>query len=138
MNHSMWKKWRDFRFEALTEGDKDPTIEGLIAGMTGAAMNLIPTLTNMTKYIDFIMKPDDPKKSPEENDLNKQTVILHLGKKFTIKRFNYKRNQIFLKEIKYFLNCIKNNKLIDGCYNIENGIKSLELAVNLKKKSIKN
>ncbi len=74
MNHSMWKKWRDFRFEALTEGDKDPTIEGLIAGMTGAAMNLIPTLTNMTKYIDFIMKPDDPKKSPEENDLNKQTV----------------------------------------------------------------
>ena len=74
MNHSMWKKWRKFRLEALNEGDKDPTLEGVIAGMTGAAMNLIPTLTNMTKYIDFIMKPDDPKKSPEENDLNKLTV----------------------------------------------------------------
>ena len=55
MNHSMWKKWRKFRLEALNEGDKDPTLEGVIAGMTGAAMNLIPTLTNMTKYIDFII-----------------------------------------------------------------------------------
>ena len=72
-----------------------------------------------------------------EADLNKQIITLHKGKKVLIKRFNYKRNQIFIKEIRYFLSCIKNNKSIDKNYNIENGIKSLELAINLKKKSIK-
>ena len=38
-----------------------------------------------------------------------------------------------MKEIKYFLSCIKNNKPIDQNYNIENGIKSLQLAISLKK-----
>ena len=66
MNHNMWKNWKNFRIEQLNE-DKDETLVGLIAGMTGAAQNLIPTLTNMPKYMDFIMKPNDPKKTPEEN-----------------------------------------------------------------------
>jgi len=74
MNHNMWKNWKNFRIEQLNEGDKDETLEGLIAGMTGAAQNLIPTLTNMPKYMDFIMKPDDPKKTPEENELNQEVV----------------------------------------------------------------
>jgi len=73
-----------------------------------------------------------------EADLNKQIIIHSIGKRVIIKKFNYKRNEIFLKEAKYFLSCIKKNKSIRKCYNIQNGIKSLELAINLKKKSIKN
>ena len=72
-----------------------------------------------------------------EADLNKQIITVYIGKKILIKRFNYNRNQTFMKEIKYFLNCVKNNKPINQKYNIENGIKSLELAINLQKKSIK-
>ena len=73
-----------------------------------------------------------------EADLNKQVIIFSMKKNSIIKKFNYKRNQLFLKEVKYFLNCIKQNKSIDNCYNVQNGIKSLNLAINLKKKSVKN
>ena len=72
-----------------------------------------------------------------EADLNKKMVITSIGKKVTKKKFNYSRNEVFLKEIKYFLNCIKKNKPIEKFYNVYNGIKSLKLAIQLKKKSIK-
>lgn len=72
-----------------------------------------------------------------EADLNKHTVTTYVGKKTTTKKFTYKRNEVFLKEIEYFLNCIKKNKSIEKFYNVNNGIKSLDLAVKLKKKSIK-
>ncbi len=71
-----------------------------------------------------------------EADLNKKIIIYFKSNKITKEKFNYKRNEIFLKEIKYFYNCLKNNKLVDKIYNINNGIKSLELAINIKKKSI--
>ena len=39
---------------------------------------------------------------------------------------------IYLKQIKYFLNCIKNKRRIDKDYDVINGVKSLKLALKLK------
>lgn len=76
-------------------------------------------------------------------DLNMQTLKYYTynsnkNKNMTkIIKFKYSRNDIFTQQVRYFLNCIKNNKKINKNYDIYNGIKSLELAINLKKKAFK-
>ena len=63
------------------------------------------------KLVDEIHLFKSPKiigsKGKIEADLNKQMIVHSIGKRVIIKKFNYKRNEIFLKEAKYFLSCIK-------------------------------
>jgi hypothetical protein len=50
-----------------------------------------------------------------------------------VKKFNYQRNDLFISEIKYFFDHIKQKKIIDNSLNLQNGIKTLEFAIKLKK-----
>jgi predicted dehydrogenase len=72
--------------------------------------------------------------------LGKITCDLHSGDIFVYKgplvkkyQFKFDRNDIFIKQLKYFLNSIKKNKKIAKTYDVLNGIKSLNLALQLKK-----
>lgn len=66
-------------------------------------------------------------------NLNTGEILIFKEKKIKKIQFKFDRNEIFKKQIKYFLNSIKTNKKIDKRYDVLNGIKSLSLALNLKK-----
>ena len=62
--------------------------------------------------------------------------IFKNGKKKVIK-FNFKRNDIFIKQIKFFISKVKSKKLISKDLNIYNGIKTLRFALKLKNNYLK-
>ncbi|WP_075521175.1 Gfo/Idh/MocA family protein [Candidatus Pelagibacter communis] len=65
-------------------------------------------------------------------DLNKGIInVFRNGKERKI-LFNFDRNKIFMKQVKYFLNCIKKNKKVSSKLDVISGAKSLELALRLK------
>lgn len=65
-------------------------------------------------------------------DLNKGIInVFRNGKERKI-LFNFDRNKIFMKQVKYFLNCIKKNKKVSSKLDVISGAKSLELALKLK------
>lgn len=65
-------------------------------------------------------------------DLNKCEINIFKINRLKKIKFNFNRNDIFKKQIKYFLNCIKNKRRIDKDYDVINGVKSLKLALKLK------
>lgn len=67
-----------------------------------------------------------------ECNLNKNEILLYKNNKVKKFNFKFKKNLLFIKEIKYFLNCIKQNKKISTDYDVLNGIKSLKLALKIK------
>ena len=73
------------------------------------------------------------KRGTLEACLNSQKIILHNNGKRKIIKFKFKKNDIFIKEIKYFMSCVKLNRKIPDQLNIKNGIKTLRFALNLKK-----
>lgn len=66
-------------------------------------------------------------------NLNTGEIFIFKEKKIKKIEFKFDRNDVFKKQVKYFLDSIKNNKKIDQRYDVLNGIKSLSLALNLKK-----
>jgi len=66
-------------------------------------------------------------------NLNSGEISIFKDKKVKKIQYKFDRNEIFKKQIKYFLEAIKKNKKIDKRYDVLNGIKSLSLALNLKK-----
>ena len=73
-------------------------------------------------------------KSKIEVDFNRNIVLIFTQNKVIKKYFPFKRNDLFLNEVKFFLNHVKKNKKIDKDLSILNGIKTLEFCLNLKKK----
>ena len=68
-------------------------------------------------------------------DLIKRRISIFKSKKKTrVINFNYKRNDLFLKEIRYFFNKIVKNKPISNKYNIYNGIKNIKFVNSLFQK----
>ena len=65
--------------------------------------------------------------------MNTGEILIFQKKKIKKIQFKFDRNEIFKKQVKYFLNSVKTNKKIDKRYDVLNGIKSLSLALNLKK-----
>lgn len=51
--------------------------------------------------------------------------------------FNFRKNDIFIKEIKYFISKVKSKKIISKNLSLYNGIKTLRLALKLKNGFIK-
>ena len=47
-------------------------------------------------------------------------------------RFKFKRNDLFINEIKYFIRTLKKNKSIEKKYGLDKSIKVLRLALKLK------
>ena len=59
-------------------------------------------------------------------DLNKGIInVFRNGKEKIL--FNFDRNKIFMKQVKYFLNCIKKNKKVSSKLDVISGAKSLSL-----------
>lgn len=67
-----------------------------------------------------------------ECDLNKGYINIFKNNKLKEIKFKFDRNQIFINQVKYFLNCIKKNLKIKKEYDLINGIKSLKIALKLK------
>mgnify|MGYP001337542700 CR=1 FL=1 len=94
--------------------------------------------TICTLYLNYFERPKRRQlifigeKGKIECDLNKGSI--RIFKHNTIKEYKFKfdRNKIFIKQVKYFLDKLRNNKKIENKYNILNGIESLKLALSLK------
>ena len=69
-------------------------------------------------------------------DLVDQKIKIYSENKTKILKLKYERNDLFLKEMKYFLDKIKDNKKINKVYSIDNGIMSLKIALKLKSKQL--
>lgn len=64
---------------------------------------------------------------------NSQKIhIINNGRKRIIK-FNFKKNDIFIEEVKFFISMVKSKKIISKSLNLYNGIKTLRFALQLKK-----
>ena len=64
--------------------------------------------------------------------LNSQKVLIFKNNKKIVKRFIFKKNDIFVKEIKFFLSRVKSKNSIPRSLNLFNGIKNLSFAIKLK------
>jgi hypothetical protein len=64
--------------------------------------------------------------------LNSQKVIIFKNNKTIVKKFIFKKNNIFIKELRFFLSKIKSNNNICNSLNLYNGIKTLRFAIKLK------
>ena len=62
------------------------------------------------------------------SDLNKLTNNYFFKNKNFKEKFNYKRNQLFIDELKFFIDHIKKNKKIGPELNLYNGINTLKFA----------
>ena len=63
---------------------------------------------------------------------NSQKIIIFKNKKKLIKKFNFKKNDIFIKEIKYFVSKVKSKTKIPKSLSLTNGLKTLRFALKLK------
>ena len=65
--------------------------------------------------------------------LNTNKICIFKDKKKIIKKFKFKKNDIFLKEVKFFISKIKSKKKISNDLSLLHGIKVLKFALELKK-----
>lgn len=63
-------------------------------------------------------------------DLNKQLITYFIKKKKFVQKFYFKRNDLFIRELKYFIKHIKIKKQINNNLNLYNGIKTLKFALD--------
>ena len=63
---------------------------------------------------------------------NTQKISITKNGKKKILTFNFKKNDIFIKEVKFFISRVKSKKLISNDLNLYNGIKTLRFALKLK------
>ena len=63
---------------------------------------------------------------------NTQKISITKNGKKKILTFNFKKNDIFIKEVKFFISRVKSKKLISKDLNLYNGIKTLRFALKLK------
>ena len=68
---------------------------------------------------------------------NAQKIHIIKNGKEKVLKFNFKKNDIFIKEIKFFISKVKSKKLISKDLNLCNGIKTLRFALKLKNRFIK-
>ena len=89
--------------------------------------------------LNFLERPKKRKiyfigqKGSVEACLNTQKVIIFKNAKKVIKKFKFLKNDIFIKELKFFISKIKTKKKISNDLNLFNGIKTLRFALKLKK-----
>ena len=78
---SIWddKKWRRMQFD-LQEAEQqqqqgDEKLTQMVTSMTDYVMNMQTTLGTLPNYLPILMKPNDPAKSPEQNNIDRDTII---------------------------------------------------------------
>jgi predicted dehydrogenase len=89
--------------------------------------------------LNFLERPKKRKiyfigqKGSMEVCLNTHRLVIFKNAKKIIKNFKFSKNDIFTKELKFFLSKIKSKQKISNDLNLFNGIKTLRLALKLKK-----
>jgi len=68
---------------------------------------------------------------------NTQKIHIIKNGKEKILKFNFKKNDIFIKEIKFFISKVRSKKIISKSLSLYNGIKTLRFALKLKNRFIK-
>jgi predicted dehydrogenase len=63
---------------------------------------------------------------------NSQKISICKNGRKMVKKFNFKKNDIFIKELKYFISKVKTKKKIPNNLNLMNGLKTLRFALKLK------
>jgi len=63
---------------------------------------------------------------------NSQKVVIYQNNKKTIKNFKFRKNDIFIKELKFFISKVKSKTKISNSLNLSNGIKTLRFTMKLK------
>ncbi len=87
------------------EGDEEMDI--MIQSMNDYVVNLTTTIGSLPNYINFIRKPDDPAKTPEQNQIDQATVKNALD--------NLKDNTaLLIKMYKYFTKYISDKYKYKG------------------------
>ena len=72
------KKWRRMQFDLHEQEQQqqgDPKLTEMVTSMTDYVTNLQTTLQALPNYLPMLMKPNDPAKSPEQNNLDRDTII---------------------------------------------------------------
>jgi len=64
---------------------------------------------------------------------NSNTIHINKKNKKEVKKFKFKKNDIFIKELKFFISRVKSKTMIPNSLNLYNGIKTLRFALKLKK-----
>lgn len=75
------KKWRRMQHDLLEAEQMqqgDAKLTEMIAAMNNHVMNLQTTLQTLPTYLPFLMKPNDPAKSPEQNAIDRDTIIANM------------------------------------------------------------
>ena len=70
------KKWRRMQ-HALQEQEEqgDEKLTQMVTSMTDYVTNMQTTLGTLPNYLPLLMKPNDPAKSPEQNNIDRDTII---------------------------------------------------------------
>ena len=63
---------------------------------------------------------------------NSQKIFIFKKGRKMVKKFNFKKNDIFIKELQYFISKVKSRKKIPNNLNLINGLKTLRFALKLK------
>ena len=78
---SIWddKKWRRMQFD-LQEAEQqqqqgDEKLTQMVTSMTDYVMNMQTTLGTLPNYLSMLIKPNDAAKSPEQNNIDRDTII---------------------------------------------------------------
>ncbi len=71
------REWRikQFMIEQEQAKEGDEKLDKMIQSMNDYTLQLTTTLGSMPNYVDFIRKPNDPAKTPEQNQIDRQTVV---------------------------------------------------------------
>ena len=68
------REWRikQFMIEQEQAKEGDEKLDKMIQSMNDYTLQLTTTLGSMPNYVDFIRKPNDPAKTPEQNQIDRQ------------------------------------------------------------------
>ena len=69
------KKWRREQYILLEQEQQDEKLIQMIQSMNDYVMNMQTSLGSLPNYVPFLMKPNDPAKSPEQNKIDRDTII---------------------------------------------------------------
>ena len=69
------KKWRREQYMLLEQEQQDEKLIQMIQSMNDYVMNMQTSLGSLPNYVPFLMKPNDPAKSPEQNKIDRDTII---------------------------------------------------------------
>jgi len=70
------KQWRRKQFELLEQEQQgDEKLTQMIQSMNDYVMNMQTSLGSLPNYLPLLMKPNDPAKTPEQNQIDRDTII---------------------------------------------------------------